>query len=412
MANRIVQTLLLLGVTATPAAAQLGVPQVGDAGRALGGVLEGAGASLDPLRRTLGNAVQSAEQLADTRLSRLRSLTRQNRETIELDRQGNPARRGELLLTGASDEDVAKAQAAGFAVIDREMLDTLEISVVRLALPPRVSLTKGEANLRELLPDASISADTLHFQSGPAPSGRARQPSAPAPAIAAPVGMIDGAPGPAVAASLSRGFARGAPRASEHGSAVGSILRLAGVRRIIAADVYGSDPAGGNALAIARGLDWLTAQACKVVTISLVGPPNPLLARAVSAAQRRGVHIVAAVGNDGPAAPPAYPASYPGVIAVTGVDGRSRPLIEAGRATHLDYAAPAADLLAADASGRWRMVRGTSYATPFVAARAAAALAEGSVIPALDKEALDLGRKGPDASFGRGLLCASCARRR
>ncbi len=42
--------------------------------------------------------------------------------------------------------------------------------------------------------------------------------------------------------------------------------------------------------------------------------------------------IVAAVGNDGPSARPAYPASYPGVLAVTGVDGRNRALIEAGRA--------------------------------------------------------------------------------
>jgi len=412
MLNRIIQALLVFGVAATPAAGQLGVPQIGDAGRTLGGVLDQAGASLDPVRRTLGDAVQSAEQLADARLSRLQSLTRQNRETIELDRQGNPARGGELLLTGASDEDVARAQAVGFAVIGRETLGALDISVVRLAVPSRVSLAKGEATLRELLPDAAISADTLHYQSGLAPSGGARQAAVPAPAIAGSVGMIDGAPGPAVPVSLSRGFASGAPKASEHGSAIASILRLAGVRQIVAADVYGSDPAGGNALAIARGLDWLTAQSCKVVTISLVGPPNPLLARAVSAAQRRGVNIVAAVGNDGPAAPPAYPASYPGVIAVTGVDGRSRPLIEAGRTTHLDYAAPAADLLAADASGRWRAVRGTSYAAPFVAARAAAALTQGSVIPVLDKEALDLGRKGTDASFGRGLLCASCARRK
>ena len=83
--------------------------------------------------------------------------------------------------------------------------------------------------------------------------------------------------------------------------------------------------------------------------------------------------MVAAVGNDGPAAPPAYPASYPGVLAVTGVDGRNRALIEAGRALHLDYAAPAADMRAVNAKGKWIKVRGTSFAVPFVAARAAAA---------------------------------------
>jgi hypothetical protein len=69
-------------------------------------------------------------------------------------------------------------------------------------------------------------------------------------------------------------------------------------------------------------------------------------------------------------------------------------------------------MLAADARGRWIKVRGTSYAVPFVAARAAAALDRGAVIPTLDREAVDLGRKGADPAFGRGILCQSCARRK
>ena len=102
------------------------------------------------------------------------------------------------------------------------------------------------------------------------------------------------------------------------------------------------------------------------------------------------------------------------VIAVTGVDGRNRALIEAGRALHLDYAAPGADFVATNAAGRWVRVRGTSYAAPLVAARAAAAIAKGGgeVVTTLDHEAVDLGRKGPDATYGRGLLCGSCRRSR
>jgi hypothetical protein len=66
-------------------------------------------------------------------------------------------------------------------------------------------------------------------------------------------------------------------------------------------------------------------------------------------------------------------------------------------------------MLAANAAGRWVRVRGTSYATPLVAARAAAVLANDShVTAALDREAADLGRKGPDQTFGRGLLCGAC----
>jgi subtilisin family serine protease len=132
-----------------------------------------------------------------------------------------------------------------------------------------------------------------------------------------------------------------------------------------------------------------------------------LLARAVAAARGKGVVVVAAVGNDGPAAPPAYPASYPGVVAVTGVDGRNRALIEAGRALDLDYAAPGADITGADAKGRTVKLRGTSFAAPLAAARIAAAIG-GNWQATIDGEAVDLGKKGPDNIYGRGLLCGKC----
>lgn len=395
-------------LAAAPATAQLGLPRVD---RTTQGIFDTADRALDPLRATVDEVAQRARRLADARLSRLSDIVRRNRATMELDAAGNPARRGELLLTGASESDIASAGAAGFAVLGRERLGALDITLVRLATPEHQSLAKAEKVLRKLLPGATISADVLHFQSG-APSGGEIVPSHPAVAVInQPVGMIDGAPGATIRVEAIRGFAKDAPTASHHGSAIASLLRSAGVRRIAVADVYGKDPAGGNALAIARGLDWLTARDIRVVSISLVGPNNPLVARAIAAAQRSGVHVVAAVGNDGPAAPPSYPASYPGVIAVTAVDGRNRALIEAGRAAHLDYAAPGAHMLAANAAGRWVKVRGTSYAVPLVAARAAAALARGTVIPTLDQEAVDLGRRGEDPVFGRGLLCRDCARR-
>lgn len=421
MRSRFAPFVLLATLTAAPAAAQLGLPPVG---RTVGDVLDRTGLdrvgldrvgqALDPIQGAVGDIARATSRLADARLSRLSDLVRRNRDVLERDAAGNPARRGELLLTGASEADVARAENAGFPVLGRERLETLDIAVVRLGVPARLSLAKAEAALKSLLPEAAVSADTLHFQSGAAaPGAAARGPATIAAPTDQPVGMIDGAPGASIAVAATRGFAKGAPTPSHHGSAVASLLRSAGVRRIAVADVYGTDAAGGNALAIARGLDWLVGQqGSRVVSISLVGPNTPLVARAIAAARQRGVHVVAAVGNDGPAAPPAYPASYPGVIAVTAVDGRGRALIEAGRALHLDYAAPGADLLAANAAGRWSKVRGTSYAVPLVAARAAAALDRGAVIPALDREAVDLGRRGADPVFGRGLLCRSCARRK
>ena len=112
-----------------------------------------------------------------------------------------------------------------------------------------------------------------------------------------------------------------------------------------------------------------------VVNISLVGPPNATLERVVGAMVARGHLLVAAVGNDGPAAPPLYPASYPGVIGVSGVDRQGRPLPEAGRGPQVMFAAPGSQMVsAALGTPPYRQVRGTSFAAPLVAGLLAKAL--------------------------------------
>lgn len=390
--------LALPGVSVPP----VGVPSVGlpdvPVGRAIGDIA--------------GQAAASADRLLDLRTERIERLVRRNRDRIEFDAQGAPARRGELLLLDPDPAALAAAQAAGFMPAGREELGSLGLAVVRVNLPRGVSLAEGEALLRRAAPGAEIAPDSLHFQSGGSALPMTQAASTMAAPIAIPIGVIDGAPGADQSVSAMRGFARGAPVASNHGSAVASLLAAAGASDVRVADIYGTDPAGGNALALVRALDWLAGGGARVISISLGGPNNAAVAKAIASAQRRGVVVVAAVGNDGPAAPPAYPASYPGVLAVTGVDPRGRALIEAGRALHLDYAAPGAALAARNRSGKWTRVRGTSYAVPLVAARAAAALGRrGNWRAQLDREAEDLGSPGPDSLYGRGVLCRGCARR-
>lgn len=401
--KRLTLTALVALSAAAPLGAQIALPDVREG---LGQVTGRLGAGLPQVGEVVGDVKGTVEGLTRLRLQRLDRLLRTNREVIERDLSGDLARKGELLLTNPAPGAIDTARAAGFGVVSTEELGELGLTVVRLSVPAGLTLARAQKLLAERLPDSEISADTLNFTSGSSTSAAKRAAPAAMPAIATPVGVIDG--GSALPVTASRGFASGAPRSSDHGSAVVSLLQFAGVRRVMLADVYGQDRAGGNALAVARALDWLLGAQVRVVSISLVGPANPVVARAVAAAQRKGAVIVAAVGNDGPAAPPAYPASYPGVIAVTAVDGRNRALIEAGRAGHLDYAAPGADLFASNATGRRVKVRGTSFATPLVASRAALALPSGNVRAQLDAEAIDLGGKGADSTYGRGLLCTIC----
>jgi hypothetical protein len=222
--------------------------------------------------------------------------------------------------------------------------------------------------------------------------------------------IIDGGvaahPSLAGAAIVQQGFA-GAAQPTGHGTAVASLLvgrdgafrGAAHGAKLYVADVYGGSPAAGSATAIVRALAWAASKQPDAISISLIGPGNLLLQRAVAILARRGIRMVAAVGNDGPAAPIQYPAAYPGVTAVTAVDARDRALPEAGRAARLDYAAPGADMAAALPGRGYARVRGTSFATPLVAARLAAT---GSV------EALDRELASGNGKVGRGIVCRTC----
>lgn len=368
----------------------------------VGGVVDGAG--LDRLPPT-----RLAQRLVAARTARIDALVRGNRDSIELDERQEPARRGVILLTGADNGALAALRAAGFGV-ESEAVEGLDLPVTRLQVPQGRSLSRAIRDVRRIAPGAQASADNLYFPGGAVAAMTASGLAGGGTASGRMAGLIDGGVARHLALSgpvEQRGFASGAPRASAHGTAVASLISGTGIVKgaapgapLLVADVYGDDPAGGGAFAIVRALGWMTARGVRVVTVSLVGPDNPLLAGAIRLARDKGVSVVAAVGNDGPAAPPAYPASYTGVVAVTGIDGRGRLLPEAGRAAHVDFAAPGADMQAAQADGGKGAVRGTSFAAPLVAGRL---LARGSM-DALRAEATTGKRRG----LGGGIICATC----
>lgn len=382
----------------------------------LGGVLGNVGrAGIDAANsatRAIDGLRADVTTLANARIGRLRDLVRANPDALELTRSG-PAVRGEIVAIDPAADVLTAVKAAGFVAIADETIDGLDLRSVTLRPPSGLSLDEALERLARIAPDGQFTANHIHSQSGGVPfAALAAAPLASGGAGPAEIGIIDGgvAAHPSLSRVEQRGFATGAPLASAHGTAIASLAAGRGSVRgsapgaaLLVADVYGSDPKGGNAVALARALGLMAQRKVSVVAISLVGPANPLVAKAVAQAQARGVAIVAAVGNDGPAAPPAFPASYKDVIAVTGVDRRNRALIEAGRSLHLDYAAPGADMAAAAPGNGLRAVRGTSYAVPLVAGR----LARGSRA-SLAAEAVDLGRKGPDKTYGRGLICGDC----
>jgi subtilisin family serine protease len=100
-------------------------------------------------------------------------------------------------------------------------------------------------------------------------------------------------------------------------------------------------------------------------------------------------------------------------VGVTAVDARQRALIEAERGRQVKFAAPGADMAAANPSQTYVMVRGTSFASPIVAGLLAAEMHEPDkaaaerAIAELARQALDLGAPGPDPVYGYGLVGGS-----
>lgn len=356
--------------------------------------------------RLLGSA--ELGNLGQLRLSQVTRLLRQHREAIEADPRGEPIVRREILAFSPSDAGLAAARDAGMQVAREQALDLLgRVTVLRV--PDNADLGAELDKLRAIDPQGSYDFNHIYTGSsalppgagGPAGAGLDDAPGKKTSAVgAARVGLVDSGvdTGHRVFrdASIERWGCGGAAHPAPHGTAVAALMigqaapfrGVAPAARLYAADIYCDSATGGSADKIAGALGWLAREQVGVINISLVGPANILLERVVGALVQRGHVLVAAVGNDGPAAPPLYPASYRGVVGVTGVDRRGRPLPEAARGAQVMFAAPGNQMVsAATGSPPYRSMRGTSFAAPIVAALLAPALPAPS--PAAARSAID-----------------------
>ena len=410
---------LLPGV-GLPALPPVGLPtrDLPVAGPVLQTILAQPGAS-EAVAPTLNSVSGLPERLAEAppatllelRQLRLRELIRQYPRELENDGNGQPVRRGVLVVVDPDPASLQRVSQAGFGVVSDDRDAELGIRNVTLSVPRNLSTRQALKRLRSVAPGLQADFDHLYEPAGGALLPFAGALAASAGAGGGPrIGIVDGGvashPSMAGASIEQNGFA-GRPQPTGHGTAVASLIvgnqgPFQGAARgasLFVADVYGGSRAAGSASSIVRALSWLASKRPQVINISLVGPQNRLVQRAVQALRARGIGIVAAVGNDGPAAPPQYPASYPGVVAVTGVDARGRALPEAGKAAHLDFAAPGADMAAALPGQGYAKVRGTSFAAPLATAR----LALSGSLQRLASEA----RPGR-GRVGRGIVCGTC----
>ena len=348
----------------------------------------------------------------------------------------------ELLVANVPDAFRAQSAAMGYRVIESLTLRHLDLQVYRIRLPRGVDVPTGIARLRARFPRLIVDADHRYDRSVggaghglPASFARTAIGWTNLPddcGVSVRLGMIDA--GIDLGHAALRGAAVGyrtfnragrEPGPAEHGTAVAALMvgqpaagrgwgGLMPGAALYAANIFEVTEAG-NSVATARGLlgavDWLIGERVHSLNLSIAGPDNEVVRRAIERATRRGLVTVAAAGNWASATRPAYPAAYPDVIAVTAVAADRRIYSHANRGGWIDFAAPGVRLWTA-VPGGGRYQSGTSFASPFVAVRVGAEIAAGH---SRDPEALrrhlrqgtvDLGQPGHDDVFGWGLITA------
>lgn len=426
-----------LAIAAALAAATPAHAQLGGAGGALDTVADQVGQTVGGIVEPLGNEIeQRADAAGETVDAVLDDIDRIGAAATELflgaeDPAGQDIE-GDVWIVLVPGEFSNQIPGWGFSVRERRDLDGLDLILLRIDAPPDRGMTETELELNAGAPGTVVDfnhvygptqADATGALAGRAAAG-AGQAATSVPPGALTLGLIDSA----IAASheafsadtiVQRDFvAFQGERPREHGTAVASIaleaLKSAASDRplaLLVASVFVAAEREQIATidSLVAALGWLESQNVAVINMSLTGPENRVLEVALAAIARQGTIVVAAVGNEGPAGKPQYPAAYDTVIGITAVDDARRVYRRANRGPQVHFAAPGVRVRVARSDGGFRRETGTSMAAPVAAAVIASELAAGvndiaAVLRQLEQGAVDLGDPGYDNVYGHGLI--------
>lgn len=338
-------------------------------------------------------------------------------------------------LVTLDDKDIHILKNLPVDIIEKNYFAELELTVVRFRVAPE--LDSREALQKKLPPAVNVTLDRNHIfspqtETSPATTGSIIPsiPSIPSKSACnqpVNIGMIDTAikiDHPAFTKGsnkiISKDFLEEKlTEPDAHGTAVAGLFigrdealtPLLPEATVYAASVFyaRNDYAqGASMMNLVRALHWLLTENVRVINMSLAGPDNHVLAKVIAKILGNGNLIVAAAGNEGPAAPPMFPAAYPGVIAVTAVDRNQKIYRWANRGKQISFAALGVSVPTVRSTGGTGRESGTSMAAPVVSALLSCEMEKNnSAVEAtkqLITQAIDLGDKGKDDVFGYGLL--------
>jgi subtilisin family serine protease len=155
-----------------------------------------------------------------------------------------------------------------------------------------------------------------------------------------------------------------------HGTMIaGLVARIAPGAKIVPIRVLNADGIG-TIFSVVAGLHYAVTHGVRVVNMSFgATQPSDALENAVQEANRAGVVVVAAAGNNDNSAP-YYPAALGNVLTVAGVEWNDVKSVYSNYGDYVGVVAPGSGIRSAYWTGGYANWSGTSFAAPFVTATA------------------------------------------
>lgn len=164
----------------------------------------------------------------------------------------------------------------------------------------------------------------------------------------------------------------------------------------------------GSSIIVGAGINYAVNNGANVINLSICGVHSEHIDNAVERAIAKDVTVCAAAGNDASDIADSCPAHIKDAIVVSAISNDKKLAYYSNIGKEVDVCAPGSGIYSSYKNGTYKILSGTSMATPFVSAACALirlthpTYKNADVQSLLETTCVDLGPSGKDISYGCG----------